>query len=305
MRALLVYNPAAGQRHLKDQVARAMMVLAGYGWELSLRETVGPGQTSRFAREAVEKGCDAVMVAGGDGSLNEAAQALANTPVALGVLPLGTGNVWAREMGIPLYDPPTAAGLLAQGRTRTVDLGQAGNRYFLLWAGVGFDARVVQEVETGQRQMKRRLGAVTYVMSGAVVAAGYLGTKARLVVDGTVIRRRVLLAVVSNAQLYAAYITLAPQASLDDGLLDLCVFSGRGVLSTVRHFAGLVARRHVKDPEAEYFRCRQVEIISAKRLFVHADGELIGTTPLAFRVVPQALHVLVPQNVPKGLFTRG
>ncbi len=324
MKACLIVNPAAGQRDVHGELAQAIAYLEGCGWQVTRRETLGHGDATTFARQAVHEGCDVVLTCGGDGTLNEAVQALAGTPVTLGALPVGTGNVWARQIGLPIGHPAAAARLLAAGERRTIDLGLItglpagapgtgdvvqpqraglpGQRYFLLWAGIGFDATVAQEMETGQRDLKRHLGIPAYVISGLVTAASFLGTRATFVIDGVRVRRRLLLAVVANARLYAAILHLAPQARLDDGWLDVVLFQGQGTIAAVRHFLSLLARQHLHDPEVTYYRAREITVQTARPLLVQADGDPVGSTPLTFRVVPRALRVLLPRPVPEQLF---
>ena len=293
MKAVAIYNPAAGQRDAHRSLDNALAYLAGHGWDVALEATLGRGDTTTYARSAVQAGADAVIVVGGDGSINEAVQALAGSPTALAVLPSGTGNVWARQVGIPLNDLLGAARTLVDGQVLTVDLGLAGDRYFLMWAGIGFDATVAQDLEDTQPDLKRRLGMAAFVLRGAAVAVNFMGSRLVYHVDGRRFRRRTIMAVLSNGSLYAAYLRLAPNAHMDDGLLDFYIFKGRDALATGRHFAGLVAGQHVRDPEVEYYQVRRLEVHGGASMPIHTDGEPAGRTPMDFRVAPAALHVIV------------
>lgn len=303
MKAVVIHNPAAGRSRIggmfgpndgPEQLALALSYLSGHGWIVRLAETLGRGDATTHARQAVAEGADAVIVAGGDGSINEAVQALARSGTALAVLPCGTGNVWAREIGLPLHDLPAAARALAGGAVRTVDLGMAGDRFFLMWAGIGFDASVVKDLEELEPELKRRWGMGAFIVRGAAVAMGFMGSRLEYRIDGRRIRRRTIMAVLSNGSLYAAYLRIAPGARLDDGLLDFYIFKGGDVLATARHFAGLVAGQHVRDPEVEYFTVRRMEVRGRGAMPVHTDGEYAGQTPMEFRVAPGALNVIVP-----------
>jgi len=294
MKAVLIHNPAAGQREAGEQLGRAAAYLRTHGWDLTVASTLGRGDTTTFARQAVAGGADVVVVVGGDGSINEAVQALAYSKTALAVLPHGTGNVYAREVGIPLHSLTAAARALASGQVHTVDLGVAGERYFLMWAGIGFDASVVRDLEETQPELKRRLGKAAFVVRGAAMALSFMGSRLDYRIDGRRLRRRTIMAVLSNGSRYAAYLRLAPQARLDDGILDLYIFKGRGVFATARHFAGLVVGQHVRDPEVEYYQVQRLGVRGRGALPVHTDGEPAGQTPMDFRVAPAALHVIVP-----------
>lgn len=310
MKAQIILNPAAGQRDLRADLNRAVAYLESQGWAISLAETRARGDATALARMAAEAGYDAVFVVGGDGTLNEAANGLAGTDVALGVLPAGTGNVWAAEIGLlpiptPLHRPNllAAAQALSAGTTRWIDLGRAGERYFLLWAGIGFDAELVKLIETEARPMKARLGPLAYGITGVVAALRFQGRRVLLEIDDRRVRARVILVVVSNAQLYAGAVRVAPGARLDDGRLDVCIFRGYGLLYTLRHLIGIATGRHLHDPEVTCCQAERLSLRTRKPLQVHVDGDPIGTTPMEFQVIPRALRVMLPAHIPEHLFS--
>ena len=148
----------------------------------------------------------------------------------------------------------------------------------------------------------KRLGALAYAVAAVLVAKDYRGTRARVKIDGRRINTRCILILISNAQLYAKLVRVAAGAYLDDGLLDVCVFKGSSLASTVHHAAMVFAGRHLRDPQVEYYQCRKVSISTATPLPVQVDGDPIGTTPMEFEVVPRALNVLVPRHASKRLF---
>ncbi len=310
MKAQIILNPAAGQRDLRADLARAVTYLEDQGWAISVVESHAKGDVTALARQAAETGHEVVLVVGGDGTINEAANGLAGTDVALGVLPAGTGNVWAAEIGLlptptPLHRPNllAAAQALSAGTTRRIDLGRAGGRYFLLWVGIGFDAELVKIVETEGALMKARLGPLVYGLTGITAALRFQGTRATLEIDGRRTRARVILVLISNAQLYAGAVRVSPQARLDDGRLDVCIFRGKGLLYTLRHLIGIATGRHLHDPEVTFHQAAHLSIRTRKPLPVHADGDPIGTTPMEFEIVPRALRVMLPARVPGHLFS--
>ena len=306
MKAQVILNPNAGQRDRRHELQAAMAYLEDHGWQLTLRETQGPGEATTYARQAAAEGYDVVIAAGGDGTVSEVANGLAGSEAALGIFPIGTTNVWALQMGIPPLWPLRqhslleAAKVLAEGHIRRVDLGQVNGRYFLLWAGVGLDAKITEEVEP---EAKKRLGALAFVIASIVVAKEFAGTKVQVTIDGCEVNRRAILIVASNAQLYAGIVRLAAQARLDDGLLDVLIFKGQGFPAMLRHVFSVLTSRHLRDPQVEYYQARRVKISATKPLSVHADDEPFTTTPVEIGVVPQALRVVVPQALPPGLFT--
>jgi diacylglycerol kinase (ATP) len=294
-RALIVFNPAAGQaEQLLGELQACGDILRAGGWEVELTPTAGPGDGTRIAREAAEAGYTVVIAAGGDGTINEVINGLAGTHTALGALPIGTMNVWIRELGLPLQ-PRAAAEALLRARIRPIDLGRAGQRYFLLMAGVGFDAAVVTEVRSRE---KRLLGAFAYVLRALDLATRFRGTRVRLVVDGKLLRRRTLMIVLGNSQLYAGVMKITARASIDDGLLDLCVIKGNSLLEAPMRLLSIFLQRHTGDREIEYHRARSVTIDAREQLPVQVDGDHIGHTPITIEAIPGALYALLPMQLP-------
>jgi diacylglycerol kinase (ATP) len=302
-KAMLVYNPAAGQRQAEVDLARAVQYLEGHGWQICWRQTHGPGDATTYAREAVAAGFDVVIAAGGDGTVGQVVNGLAGTQTALGVLPCGTTNVWAKECGLPLWSPlrPNAlleaAEILTGGETRRVDVGRVNGRYFLMWAGIGFDAQVTAHVEA-QPETKRRLGKLAFGIAVIVQTLNLSGTKAHIEIDGHRMSSRVFLVVASNIHLYADIIRLAPQASLYDGRVDVFVFRAYTGIEALRLLTSLLLGLHTRTPEVKCHQARRMVVRTSKPLPVHADGDVVGTTPVEIDVVPQCLDVIVPAHLP-------
>jgi diacylglycerol kinase (ATP) len=298
MRTIVVFNPTAGQAEaLERELNGAAEVWREHGWSVELHPTQAPGDGQRLAQEAAAAGYDLVIAAGGDGTINEVINGLAGTRTALATLPLGTMNVWARELNMPLQ-PRAAAEALRDWQVRTIDLGRAGERYFLLMAGIGFDAAITAGVRADQ---KRRLGALAYVITGVEQALRIRGARTRLILDGRSIKGRVLMVVVGNTQLYGGLVKITHRASIDDGMLDVCVIRGDNFFSAVRHTIAILRQRYSHDPEIEYYRARTIQVVARPRLPVQVDGDVIGLTPMTFAVVPGALRALLPPDLPADL----
>jgi YegS/Rv2252/BmrU family lipid kinase len=186
-------------------------------------------------------------------------------------------------------------------KTRPIDLGYAGGRYFLLMAGIGFDASITSGVTTEE---KRRLGALAYVLRGLKLALRIRGTRARLSLDGKHIRGRVLMIVVGNSQLYGGLVRITNRASIDDGLLDVCVMKGDGLWSGLLHAIAVLRQRYTLNPEIEYYRARTVRIATRPTLPVQVDGDTIGQTPMTFEIAAGSLQALLPPELPDGLVSR-
>ncbi len=300
-RARLVLNPVAGQSYRLPDLDETLGYLVRQGWELSLRETHRPSEAMELARQAAEEGLDLVIAVGGDGTVNEVVNGLAGSPTALAVLPMGSGNVWAREQGLPL-EPADAARTLAQGVIRSTDLGLAGSHYFLLMASVGFDAAVVQALSGEAKQAFWPLG---YILKGITVAINFAGEETAITLDDRQVAGETIIVVLGNTRLYGGLAQITPHASIDDGLLDVCILYGKGGLPLISLFTiGALLQRPDLISGVDYYRAREVTISAQAPLFVQTDGDLIGTTPMTFRAIPRALRALVPQDLPPGLFTQ-
>ena len=306
-RVTVICNPISGARNAGQILSRALRVMTEYGWQVDMQLTAQAGDAKRLATQAREQGQDLVMVAGGDGTLNEVTNALVNSPVVLGTLPTGTANVWARQMGLPVLLVATAqqlaeaARLQCAGRVRTIDVGRADDRYFLLWSGIGLDAEITAGVEPRSIRLKR-LGIIGYGAKALWIGLRYRGIRMSVHIDDRRVKCRALIVLISNTQLYGAFVRAAPAAILDDGLLDIGIFKGRDFFEAIGHAVALLLGR-ARRPQVIYLRGQRISVSARRQVHVHVDGEPIGYTPITFEVVPHALRVLVPMSAPAALFT--
>jgi len=331
MQAELIYNPSGGQVVIRHELDNVLAFLNRCGWSVILRETSKPLEATELARYAANRGAKVVIAAGGDGTVNEVANGLVNTDVALGVLPVGTTNSWALQMGIPALNPMLpgtqaaklvaaleeriarplpanyyrkvlldAARVLIEGRTVAVDMGELSGRHFLMWAGIGFDAAIAQSIPLKE---KRALGSWAYVFPTIESAYRYSGTDAWLNLDGKVIKVSTPLIAVSNIQLYGGMIAIGAKACVNDARLDVCIFKGSGFFTFVQQAMKVLSHRHLHDPNVEYHQCREIVVESARSLPVHVDGEPFTRTPVTIHTVPLSLKVMVPKVLPANLFS--
>jgi len=297
-KARLVWNPVA-RRLAASQVEAAVADLRAAGWEIDLRRTESPQHATALAQEAAKAGFDVVAACGGDGTVNEVINGLAGSPTALAVIPGGTANVWAKEVGLP-KDPRHATRLIVEGERRTIDVGVAGDRRFLLMAGVGFDAYVVNCVPPA---LKRRLGAASYLLQGLRELLRYRSAAQTLRLDGRDLATPVFWLVLGNTRSYGGVVRITNRSLVDDGLLDLCVFQEAGVARFARYGLRILAGRHGGSPGTIWERVRTLEV-DGPALPVQVDGEPAGSTPMRFRVEPGAVHVIVPAGCRSPLFSR-
>lgn len=294
MRACVIYNPAA-----KGQKAeRFRQLLDSIATEATLKQTAAPRDARRLATQAVAEGFDTLIAAGGDGTLNEVLNGIGDVPegfakARLGVLPLGTVNVFARELGIP-RNPERAWPILRAAKERRIDLavaedgeGEAKQRtYFAQLAGAGLDALAIEMVEW---PLKKKVGPLAYVIAG--LKAMKVAHDDMLISDGV---RTVAgqLALVGNGRLYGGSFRVFPRADFCDGKLDVCVFPKVNWRTLLR--CGMTLLLLGKLPEAKVIRLQSASFtfIGRNSTRFEVDGELAGKLPVRFSVLPAALRVL-------------
>ncbi|MEX0952583.1 MAG: diacylglycerol kinase family protein [Nitriliruptoraceae bacterium] len=296
-RALLVFNPAA--RGTTRRIADNVATLLSPGRHLEVATTEHPGHALQIARTAVAEGFDAVFSLGGDGTVNELAQGLVGSDIALGVVPGGGANVLARTLGLP-NDARQAAAHLQRGTgDRRISLGRVNDRWFVCNAGLGFDAAVVRHVERHQR-FKRRLGQAAFVWSALAqwTAVRRASALVDVEIDEVAPTAPVTISIVANTAPYTFLGTRAlrvhPDASFDQGLdlLTVTTASTRRLLRILGHV--LSDGAHVELPEVTYHRNLSTFTLHAPRpLPLMADGEYLGSHSRAeFGVRRDALRVL-------------
>jgi diacylglycerol kinase (ATP) len=298
---VIIANPTSGSYFLHvRQIEELVAFLRSAGWRIELRLTKAAGDARHIAREAVEEQIDIVVAAGGDGTINEVIQELVGSETALGVLPLGTVNVWAREMHIPL-DIAGARDVLVHGKTRKIDVGKVNDRYFLLMVGIGFDAEVTHAVE---KKPMKRLGVVGYLLTGFWVSLGYDSFAATLKFASREVKTRAVQIVIGNTQLYGGAVKFTWQARCDDGLLDICIVHKRSKLRRLLVLLDFLLHQERRRQWVNYETGDHIEIDTSKPIAMQVDGDPLGHTPAVFTIVPHGLKVIVPQQTPEGLFSQ-
>jgi len=308
-KTLLIYNPTAGPWDMSRTLKRLAEYMQQCSWNMDLVQTEQPGDATHYAQRAVEEGVDVVLVAGGDGTINEAANGLAGTSTALGIIPVGTGNILAHQLHMPILS--LAAPLyvrdvgeaLCESRVQRVDAGVINERYFVCWAGLGLDAEIAAYMEPRPR-IAKRLRTLPYIIAGFSVAAEFRGVRSRIVIEGRTFRTRALMALASNIQLYAAFFNIAPRARMDDGLLDIFVFKGLGFSYILRHLMHLFSGRYQRDPKVMHALARTMTVRTTPTVAVQLDGDPYGDTPATIGIEPGNLLLLVPPQAPDSLFSK-
>ncbi len=292
--AALIYNPLAGRRRDRRErdLQRAVALLGVYGLRTELIPTAGPESATALARQAVAAGCDLVIVSGGDGTINEVVNGLADSAVPLAVLPAGTGNALARELELP-WDVWRAAEYIPRAVVRRIALGRAGTRYFIAMAGAGADANIIYRLS---RLAKLRWGMLSYWLEGLRQWACYDFREFDVEVNGETLAASLL--VLGRATNYGGPVQITAGADLLGDDFEVAVFPRRPrvfyLLYLLAQFAGLLKR----CPRVRFLRTRRIVARPREgRVYVHADGELIGELPMEFTVVPDALSLLLPAAI--------
>jgi YegS/Rv2252/BmrU family lipid kinase len=290
-RLAAIFNPHSGGGGYKRDVPLIFDALRGLGYRVDGLETEEPGDARRLAREAVADGFDLVAALGGDGTVNETINGLAGSEVPLAIIPTGTVNVLAMELGIPL-EPPDAVKLLAAGTVSWIDLGRAGDRYFGLMAGVGMDAAVVASMHPA---MKKALKEAAFAVQGVGTYLTHDDPLFRVTARERTVEG--YFAVFGNSSNYGGAFGITPLADMRDGLLDVCVLKDKSFLGTAWYWLAALINSHVNHPKVAYFRTEAARVSAVdpgQEVLVQTDGEVAGKLPLECRVVPRALRVVVP-----------
>ncbi len=287
----VIFNPAArGEK--SRRVRRFLETKAGPS--VTLAPTQGSGDAKRLAARAVAQGYTVIVAAGGDGTINEVVNGIGASDVALGVLPLGTVNVFAQELHIP-QKVDAAWSVIEDGHTRRIDLARAdangSTRYFIQLAGVGFDARAVRAASW---ELKKRIGPLSYVWAGLkTLSTKHVRVEVSANGGGPVGGVAVL---VGNGRFYGGRFALFPKARMDDGLLDVCVFETCGYLDVLRYGHGILRGAHIDLGGVKYFQAERLVCNAPSATPFELDGEDAGDAPVTFSVVPGALRVVVPKS---------
>ncbi len=311
-RVALIYNPASGQSFWRRSASIEQMtaILRGAGIDAETLETVGPGSARALANEAVQRGCDTVLACGGDGTVHEVLQSLVGTNAALGVVPLGTANALAADLGLN-SSPQKAIRKLMTAEPVRIPVGrisycnrdgEARTRYFTVAAGVGADAFFLSRLDAG---LKRRFGYLVYLVEAFRVWATHSFPLFDAIVHGPAGSEPRTLEL---SQLLAVRIRdfggvlhkLAPGATLRGDRLRLLAFRTRSRFDYWRFLLAVIFRRQTFTRQIELLTADSVECRVSEdadtRIFTEADGELLGDLPMRIDVVPDGVFLLIPPS---------
>ena len=279
---LVILNPAARSARAKNTWKKIERFP-----HCTLRTTSAPGDARAAAERAVGEGFTTIVAAGGDGTINEVVNGIAGSEVALGILPVGTMNVFAAELGLP-GGLDEAWSIIRAGHTRRIDLARANSRYFVQLAGVGLDAQVVEETSWN---FKKNFGPLSYVISAAQIASR---KPPRLLVEADGVEREGSFVLIGNGRYYGGPVAFFKDARNDDGKLDVLIFKNLGYLDIVRYLGTVIVGKHTSLSDVEYFQTKKAVVSSEQNVPVEVDGEVVMQLPVTFRISSRKLRVVVP-----------
>jgi YegS/Rv2252/BmrU family lipid kinase len=282
---VVILNPAANS----DRAMRARARVEALAHNCTVCATSRAGEAEVLARHAVKEGFERVVAAGGDGTIHEVVNGLAGTETTLGLLPIGTVNVFAMELGLPSNNLDLCWNIIEGDKTRLIDLPSANDKYFVQLAGVGLDAQVVQETSA---TLKRNFGPLSYLISAAQIAAR---KPPRLIVESpdTAVEEGSFV-LIGNGRRYGGPFPFFKQAVIDDGLLDVIIFKQLGYLDIINYLQKVFFSSEIRLPEVEYFQTERIRITSEQEVPVELDGEVVGSCPVDFQMRERRLRVLAP-----------
>jgi diacylglycerol kinase (ATP) len=288
---ILICNPAAKSMS-EAKIGRACRLLEQKDYRVDLLFTKQRGEAEQFAKDAAKRAPLVIIAAGGDGTFNEVANGVAGSDIPMAILPLGTTNVLAKELGIPdnvegalevaLNNTPKSVSL---GRIAIMSDSSPVSRYFILMAGIGFDGEAVFGINEA---FKKISGKGAYLYSGVKTLLRFAPDELAVTVDGGT--HTAYSVIVGNASKYGGNFRITPDARLTDSNLHVCLFKGKKRLDTFRYMLGIVTGSHLKFADVEYLKARKIEIKCSAHIQI--DGDYLGMTPAEISIVPNALRLV-------------
>ena len=291
-RARIIYNPTSGRESFRKHIADVLEILEVAGYETSCHATTGEGDAIEAARLAVERRFDLVIAAGGDGTINEVVNGVAEREFRpkLGILPAGTTNDFARALHIP-RDIVAAAEIIAKGDTIPVDIGRMNDRFFINIAGGGKLTELTYDVPS---KLKTMLGQLAYYLKGMEMLPSLKATQLTLEYDGKIFEGEAMLFLVGLTNSVGGFEKLAPNSSINDGMFTLLILKKTNLADFIR-IAGLAIRgEHIHDPNVIYTKANRIKVTSEDKVQLNLDGEFGGLLPAEFVNLYRHLEVFVP-----------
>jgi diacylglycerol kinase (ATP) len=291
-RARLIYNPTSGREAIKKHLPEVLVKLEEAGYEASCHATTGEGDATRAARIAVERGYDIVIAAGGDGTIYEVVNGLADAEVRpkLGVIPVGTTNDFARAIHVP-RSVVAATEIIAAGHTMPIDIGKMNEKYFINIAGGGRLTELTYEVPS---KLKTMIGQLAYYLKGIEMLPSIRPAEVTIEYDGKIFEGEIMLFLVANTNSVGGFEKLAPDASLNDGMFTMLVLKKTNLADFIRIATLAIRGEHVNDRNVLYAKANRIKVTTKDKMQLNLDGEFGGITPAEFVNQYRHFDVFVP-----------
>lgn len=288
----IIVNPTAGRGKGARSLAELQKDLDSEGVRYRVHRTESQGHAVELGARIARSGGKRLVVVGGDGTIGEVVNGIKGSSIELGIVSVGTGNDIARSLGIPFNDVKAAYRVLSTGEVRTIDVGVDGKKLFVSALGIGFPVVVANEAN----RMARIGGKTAFFLSVHKALHRMRPFPARIALDGQVLEMDCTSILVQNTPFTGGGLRVAPQARLDDGLLDVVVIGAVGRLELMLNFPRVYSGRHSTHPAFHVFRSQSVQVTSSVTLEKISDGDPSGLVPVEARVSPGALRVLLPSS---------
>lgn len=293
---LFIFNPVAGRGRSVKVFDEVLSYFDRAGAPYEVWKTTYAGEATELAKKAASMKYENIISVGGDGTLLEVVTGLMGYECNLGIIPSGTGNDFVRSIGVG-PDPIGAAKAILEGNTRYVDIGSTiENKYFVNVAGAGFDTEVIHYTE---RFKKRFSGQAAYILGILRSLFAYKCKRMRITMDGVTVEKNVFLIAIANGYTYAGGMKVAPNASAFDGLFDVTLFEYIANIKIPFYLSTFINGNHKPIKQISSHRCKEItiDILDGKNP-INMDGEIIGETPMTFKVVEKAFKMFVPTSAP-------
>lgn len=294
-RARIIYNPTAGREAFTKDLAKVLRKLEEAGYETSAHATTGEGCATEAAQKAVERRFDLVIIAGGDGTINEVIHGMceADYRPEIGIIPAGTTNDFARALKIP-RDTKKAVDIILKGNLQGLDVGKVNDKYFINIAGGGDLTELTYDVPS---KSKTVLGQLAYYLKGIEMLPFLSPERAKIEYDGEVFEDEIMLFLIANTNSVGGFEKIAPEAQINDGLFDLIILKKVNLAEFIRIATLALRGAHIEDENVVYTQASHIIVTPENRMQLNIDGEYGGLLPGEFKNLKRHLNIYIPKEL--------
>lgn len=291
-KARIIYNPTSGRELFKKHLPEVLQRFEQAGYETSCHATTCEGDAVQAARLAGERGFDLVVAAGGDGTINEVVNGIAELVKRpqLAVIPVGTTNDFARAIGIPLNNVLQAVDVILSGEPQRIDIGRVNDHYFINIAGGGRLTELTYEVPS---KLKTMVGQLAYYLKGMEMLPSIRPSEVEIEYDGKLFQGEIMLFLVSLTNSVGGFEKLAPDSKLNDGMFDLLILKKANLAEFIRVATLAIRGEHINDEHIIYTKANRVKVINQDKMQLNLDGEYGGLLPGEFVNLYQHIEVMM------------